>query len=89
MSCSASRPATCCRSSMERASPIAGLTPHARIRLAATATEAVSELVQKFLFMKQMMGNLGQNMGMMGKIPGMKQLAQANQLSQGVLSLLR
>ncbi len=30
----------------------------------------VQELVQKFLFMKQMMDGLGQNLGMMGKIPG-------------------
>ena len=36
----------------------------------------MSELVQKFLFMKQMMGGLGQNMGVLGKIPGMKQMAQ-------------
>jgi len=40
----------------------------------------VQELVQKFLFMKQMMGGLGQNMGMMGKIPGMKNIAMAKQL---------
>ncbi|MGD0528718.1 MAG: signal recognition particle protein [Polyangiaceae bacterium] len=40
----------------------------------------VQELVQKFLFMKQMMEGLGQNMGMMGKIPGMKNLAMAKQL---------
>ena len=37
-----------------------------------TKPEAVNELVQKFLFMRQMMGGLGQNLGMMGKIPGMK-----------------
>jgi signal recognition particle subunit SRP54 len=40
----------------------------------------VQELVQKFLFMKQMMEGLGQNMGMMGKIPGMKNVAMAKQL---------
>jgi signal recognition particle subunit SRP54 len=40
----------------------------------------VTELVQKFLFMKQMMDGLGQNMGMMGKIPGMKNVAMAKQL---------
>ncbi|HEY4120339.1 MAG TPA: signal recognition particle protein [Byssovorax sp.] len=44
--------------------------------------EAVSELVQKFLFMKQMMGGLGQNLGMMGKIPGMKQMAMAKNLKK-------
>ena len=43
--------------------------------------EAVNELVQKFLFMKQMMGGFGQNMGgMMGKIPGMKQAAMARNM---------
>jgi len=42
-----------------------------------TKVEQVNELVQKFVFMRQMMGSLGQNMGMMGKIPGMKQIAMA------------
>jgi signal recognition particle subunit SRP54 len=40
----------------------------------------VQELVQKFLFMKQMMEGLGQNMGIMGRIPGMKNVAMAKQL---------
>ena len=40
-----------------------------------TKPEQVNELVQKFVFMRQMMSSLGQNMGMMGKIPGMKQMA--------------
>jgi signal recognition particle subunit SRP54 len=40
----------------------------------------VAELVQKFLFMKQMMEGLGQNMGIMGRIPGMKNVAMAKQL---------
>ena len=44
--------------------------------------EAVSELVQKFLFMKQMMGGLGQNLGLMGKIPGMKQMAMARNMKK-------
>jgi signal recognition particle subunit SRP54 len=42
----------------------------------------VQELVQKFLFMKQMMEGLGANMGMMGKIPGMKNVAMARQLQK-------
>jgi signal recognition particle subunit SRP54 len=42
--------------------------------------QQVEELVQKFLFMKQMMEGLGQNLGMMGKIPGMKNVAMAKQL---------
>jgi signal recognition particle subunit SRP54 len=40
----------------------------------------VQELVQKFLFMKQMMDGLGQNMGMMGRIPGLKNVAMAKQM---------
>ncbi len=40
----------------------------------------VSELVQKFLFMKQMMEGLGANMGMLGRMPGMKNIAMAKQL---------
>ncbi|MGO9833404.1 MAG: signal recognition particle protein [Polyangiaceae bacterium] len=40
----------------------------------------VTELVQKFLFMKQMMEGLGANMGMLGRIPGMKNLAMAKNL---------
>ncbi|WP_437278272.1 signal recognition particle protein [Sorangium sp. So ce375] len=44
--------------------------------------EAVSELVQKFLFMRQMMSGLGQNMGLLGKIPGMKQMNMAKNLRE-------
>ncbi len=42
--------------------------------------QGVTELVQKFLFMKQMMDGLGANMGMLGRIPGMKGLSMAKQL---------
>jgi signal recognition particle subunit SRP54 len=42
--------------------------------------QQVNELVQKFLFMKQMMGGLGANMGMLGRMPGMKNVAMAKQL---------
>jgi signal recognition particle subunit SRP54 len=44
--------------------------------------QAVNELVQKFVFMKQMMGGLGQNLGLMGKIPGMKQAAMARNMKK-------
>ena len=40
----------------------------------------VSELIKKFLGMRQMMGMLGKNMGMLGKIPGIGQLSQLNQM---------
>jgi signal recognition particle subunit SRP54 len=42
--------------------------------------QGVTELVQKFLFMKQMMDGLGANMGMLGKLPGMKGVAMARQM---------
>jgi signal recognition particle subunit SRP54 len=42
--------------------------------------EAVSELVQKFLFMRQMMGGFGQDLGLLGNIPGLKNLAMAKNL---------
>jgi signal recognition particle subunit SRP54 len=48
--------------------------------------QGVSELVQKFLFMKQMMGGVGQNMGMLGKIPGMKQFASARAMRKAMAS---
>jgi len=46
--------------------------------------KAVQELVQKFLFMKQMMGGLGQNMGFLGNLPGMKQFGMANNMRKAV-----
>ena len=48
----------------------------------AQPEQAVQELVQKFLFMRQMMEGLGQNMGMMGKIPGMKNIAMARNVQK-------
>ena len=46
-------------------------------RGAGQPAEAVGELVQKFLFMRQMMGGFGQNLGMMGNIPGLRNIAMA------------
>ncbi len=40
----------------------------------------VMELIKKFMTMRQMMGSLGKNMGLLGKIPGMGALGQMNQL---------
>jgi signal recognition particle subunit SRP54 len=47
---------------------------------AGTDDKAVNELVQKFLFMRQMMEGLGGNLGMLGNIPGMKSLSMAKNL---------
>jgi signal recognition particle subunit SRP54 len=44
--------------------------------------QGVNELVQKFLFMKQMMGGLGQNLGFMGKIPGLNKVAMMKNLQK-------
>jgi signal recognition particle subunit SRP54 len=45
-----------------------------------TNEKQVAELLQRFVFMRQMMGNIGGQAGMLSRIPGMKQLAQAKQL---------
>ncbi len=44
--------------------------------------QAVSELVQKFLFMRQMMEGMSQNMGMLGAVPGLKNLAMARNMQK-------
>ncbi len=68
----------------ERRDPYALIREPGRVTRIAKGSgqpdQQVQELVQKFLFMKQMMGGLGQNMGLMGKIPGMKNLAMAKNL---------
>jgi signal recognition particle subunit SRP54 len=48
--------------------------------------QAVTELVQKFLFMRQMMGGMGGDLGMMGKIPGLKNLAMARNVRRAMKS---
>ncbi len=40
----------------------------------------VAELVQRFMFMRQMMGDIGQQAGFLQKIPGMKQMAAARKM---------
>jgi signal recognition particle subunit SRP54 len=68
----------------ERRDPYALIREPTRVtRIAkgsAQPEQQVNELVQKFLFMKQMMGGLGANMGMLGRLPGMKNVAMAKQL---------
>ncbi len=49
--------------------------------------KAVLELVQKFVFMKQMMGGLGSNMGFLGNLPGMKQFAMAKNMRKAAKNL--
>ncbi len=40
----------------------------------------VTELLKKFGMMQQMMGSIGQNPGLLGRIPGFKQLGQLSQM---------
>ncbi|MEM1031257.1 MAG: signal recognition particle protein [Myxococcota bacterium] len=49
-------------------------------RGSGNAEEQVNAVVQQFMFMKQMMGSVGQDMGLMGKIPGMKGMANMRNL---------
>jgi signal recognition particle subunit SRP54 len=53
-----------------------------------TPIEAVNELVQKFVFIKQMMGNFGGGGmgGLMSKIPGLNQLAMARNMRRAAKS---
>src|SRR5580693_3051048 len=69
---------------LERRDPYALIREESRVTRIAKGSgqpqEQVKELVQKFLFMKQMMDGMGANLGMMGRIPGMKNVAMAKQL---------
>ncbi len=49
-----------------------------------TSEKQVAEILQRFAFMKQMMGSIGSQAGMLSKIPGMKQMASANRLRDAV-----
>lgn len=48
--------------------------------------EDVRDLLQKFGMMQQVMGSIGQNPGLLGRIPGFKQLGQLSQLKNMDLS---
>jgi signal recognition particle subunit SRP54 len=65
----------------ERGDPNALVREPSRVKRIAKGSgqpaEGVSELVQKFLFMRQMMGGFGQNLGLMGNIPGLRNIAMA------------
>ena len=56
-------------------------------RGSGTPEQAVTELVQKVLFMQQMMTGMGGDMGgMLGKIPGLKNLAMARNMRRAMKS---
>jgi signal recognition particle subunit SRP54 len=69
----------------ERKDPYALIREPSRVariaRGAGTPEIAVTELVQKFLFMRQMMEGIGGS-GLLGKIPGMKNLQMAKNLQK-------
>jgi signal recognition particle subunit SRP54 len=44
----------------------------------------VAELIERFGFMREMMGNLGQQTGLLGKLPGMKQLGNVKRMRQAM-----
>ena len=46
----------------------------------------VKDLMQKFVMMKQVMGSIGQNPGLLGRIPGFRQLGQLHKLKGTDLS---
>jgi signal recognition particle subunit SRP54 len=52
----------------------------------AQPAEGVSELVQRFLFMRQMMSGMGQDPGLLGKLPGMGGLNMARNLRRAMKS---
>jgi signal recognition particle subunit SRP54 len=72
----------------ERADPHALVREPSRVRRIAKGSaqneQAVGELVQKFLVMRQMMSGFGQDLGMLGNIPGMKNLAMARNVRRAM-----
>jgi signal recognition particle subunit SRP54 len=55
----------------------------ARVAKGSGRTEKdVAELLERFNMMKQMMGGLGKQAGMLSRIPGLKQLASARRLNE-------
>jgi signal recognition particle subunit SRP54 len=48
------------------------------------ADKEVVDLLNRFMFMRQMMGDIGQQAGMLSKMPGMKQMAMARRLNEMV-----
>ncbi len=74
----------------EKADPNALIREPGRVKRIARGSgcpeQAVTELVQKFLFMQQMMSGMGSDMGMLGKIPGLKNLAMARNVRRAMKS---
>jgi signal recognition particle subunit SRP54 len=77
----------------ERKDPYALIREPGRVARIAkgsgTPEQGVSELVQRFLFMKQMMGNLGGGGmgGLLGQIPGMKQMGAMRNMKKAMANM--
>ena len=75
----------------ERGDPHLLIREPGRVRRIAKGSaqpeQGVTELIQKFLFMKQMMGSFGGgDLGLLGRIPGMKNVAAARQIKKAMKS---
>jgi signal recognition particle subunit SRP54 len=72
----------------ERADPYALVREPSRVKRIAkgsgTDEQAVGDLVQRFTFMRQMMSGFGQNLGMLGRLPGFKQMAMAKNMQKAL-----
>ena len=72
----------------ERAQPQLFQKQPARLKRVAKGSgrsdKEVADLLQRFAFMQSMMGQIGQQAGLLQKIPGMKQMAMARQLKDAV-----
>ncbi len=72
----------------ERADPHVMVREPSRVKRIARGSGstdvAVSELIQKFLFMQQMMGGLAQNQSLLGRLPGMKNIDMARQMRKAM-----
>ena len=79
----------------EKSDPYALIREPSRVARIAkgsgTPEQAVSELVQRFLFMKQMMGNLGGMGGgmggLLGNLPGMKQVGAMRNMKKAMAQM--
>jgi signal recognition particle subunit SRP54 len=72
----------------ERKGPKLFIEQPARIKRVSKGSgrsdKEVAELLQRFSFMQGLMGQIGQQAGMLQRLPGMKQLAMANRLRDAV-----
>jgi signal recognition particle subunit SRP54 len=72
----------------ERKGPKLFIEQPARVKRVARGSgrsdREVADLLQRFSFMQSLMGQIGQQAGMLQRLPGMKQLAMANKLRDAV-----